>query len=331
MKTKVFESTYKDQKAISMESKEVAAQFLPSVGSKMASLIYRPLGLELLVQRPGKQYLLQPYDGNYVQGECSGFDEMFPSIDECYYEAFPWKGTKISDHGELWAIPWDLDVEGEKLHFSTHGVRFPYRFEKWAYFTSNDILRIDYKVTNLSSFDMDFMWAAHTMFNLEEGARLVLPEGVGKIVSTMSYSGRLGRYGDEHRWPTFKSKDNTTHDLSQIRSKSVKDAEKYFIKGRMPEGWCALKYVQSNLTLALSFPKDRVPYLGILTNEGGWEDLYNIFLEPCTASFDRLDVARLHNEYSTLKAKSSYEWHLNITIAEGIDFKSIVESGEIVF
>ena len=77
--------------------------------------------------------------------------------------------------------------------------------------------------------------------------------------------------------------------------------------------------------MALSFPVAHVPYLAILPNEGGWRDLYNIFLEPCTASFDRLDVARLHGQFSTVKAKSTYEWYLNLTIAEGTDFDRIGE------
>ena len=104
---KVYESRYKDQPAITIESEKIVAQFLPGIGAKLASLVYKPAGLELLVQRPNEEYLLAPYDGDYVaQGECSGFDEMFPSIDKCFYEGYPWRGTPIPDHGEVWSIPW---------------------------------------------------------------------------------------------------------------------------------------------------------------------------------------------------------------------------------
>lgn len=40
----------------------------------------------------------------------------------------------------------------------------------------------------------------------------------------------------------------------------------------------------------------QVPYLGALTNEGGWQDLSSIFLEPFTTSFDRSDAARYHGQ-----------------------------------
>jgi hypothetical protein len=288
------------------------------------------LDFELLVQRPYEKYLIEPYDGDYVAAECSGFDDMFPTIDRCFYESYPWQGTSIPDHGEVWSIPWDHSVVDDTLYFATCGVRFPYKLEKWIHFTDDVILRIDYRLTNLSNFDFDFMWAGHTMFYLEEGCELALPPGVKHVVSTMSYSGALGTYGDEFEWPTFRLPDGTRRDLRRIRPKRAKDTEKYFIKGKMPEGWCAVRYPESNFTLALSFPVTQVPYLAILPNEGGWRDLYNIFLEPCTASFDRLDVARLHGQFSTVKAKSTYEWYLNLTLAEGTDFDRIGKEGQLI-
>ena len=35
-------SRYKDQPAITLESAKIAAQFLPGIGAKMCSLIYKP-------------------------------------------------------------------------------------------------------------------------------------------------------------------------------------------------------------------------------------------------------------------------------------------------
>ena len=58
-----------------------------------------------------------------------------------------------------------------------------------------------------------------------------------------------------------------------------------------------------------------VPHLAILPAEGGWQDLYSIFLEPATASFDRLDVAHVRSECSTVKAAATYEWHLDVHLA----------------
>ena len=312
-------SRYKDQDAITLETAQISAQFLPAIGANLCSLVYRPRELELLIQRPGAAYRVARYDGDYVEeGECAGLDDMFPSIDRCFYERYPWQGTPIPDHGEVWSIPWDLTVEPDNLLFSTHGVRFPYRLEKRASFVCADTLRLAYRLTNLSDFDLDYMWAAHPMFLLEEGAILRLPAGVNRIVSTISMSESLGRYGDEFDWPVATLPHGQTRDLRKIRPKAAREMAKYFIKGKMPEGWCELTYPQSGLTLRLDFPVEEVPYLAVLPNEGGWQDLYNIFLEPATASFDRLDVARLRGEYATVSGRSANNWHLDITLIKEI-------------
>lgn len=315
MATAIYPSTYKDQPAVTLESGILAAQFLPGMGAKMASLIHKPSGFELLVQRPGSAYLAQPYAGDYVAGECSGFDDMFPTIDECFYPRPPWKGVLAPDHGEVWALAWGSQVEAESLRLAVNGVRFPYRLEKQVCFAEPSVLRIDYRLTNPVDFEFDFLWAAHIMLNLEEGARLILPAGVGKIVSRLSYSSDLGRYGDEFDWPVCTLAGGGTRDLRQMRPPAVRDAAKYFVKGRMPEGWCRLDYPGRGLALTLSFPADRVPYLGILPNEGGWQGLYNLFLEPGTASFDDLNAARARGECSTIGPRSTYEWRLDIALS----------------
>ncbi len=318
---------YKDQLAITLESETIAAQFLPGVGAKLCSLIYKPANLELLLQRPAEKYLLAPYDGGYVtEGECSGFDEMFPSIDKSFYEGYPWRGTPIPDHGEVWSIPWvctiakrdpvsGRDRVSDCLHFSVHGVRFPYRLEKWVSIFDDLTLHTDYRLTNLSGFDLDFMWAAHIMLNLEEGAELTLPDGVRKIVTALNFDGSLGRYGDEFDWPVATLSDGRRRDLRRMQPKTAANAVKYFVKGKMPEGWCRLTYPRSGCELRLSWPAERVPYFAVLPDEGGWQDLYGVFLEPATASFDRLDVARIRGECSTVRAEAIYKWHLEMRVA----------------
>ena len=330
MSIKIYDSNYKDQKAITLESSLIKAKFLPQIGSKMSSFIYKPLDLELLIHRDSKKYRVEAYDGNYLKGECSGFDEMFPSILGCCYESYPWKAAIIPDHGEVWALPWDFSIKDNKLVMQVHGVRFPYMLKKTISFTKDNILKIEYELTNPTSFIFNFLWAAHTMFILEEGAEIILPKGIDKIVSTMSYSGRLGSYGDEFSWPTFRTKEAKEEILNIMRPKSVKDSAKYYIKGKVPQGWCAIKYPNSNIILALSFPEDTVPYLGILPNEGGWDNLYNIFIEPCTSSFDRLDVAKLRGQCSSIPAKTSIDWYLNLTVHDMKSFNSIDSKGNLV-
>lgn len=318
MSGRVYESRYKDQPAMTIESDVLRAQFLPGTGAKMASLVYKPREYELLVQGPGDTYLTQPFAGEYVAGECSGFDDMFPTIDRCYCDRYPWQGTEMADHGEVWSLPWTLQAGADTLDFGVYGVRFPYRLEKRAAFPTATTLRLDYLLTNLSPFDLDFVWAAHMMINLEPDAELVLPDGVDAVVATFDVTGTFGRYGDVFDWPVATLPDGTRRDLRRLRPKSARDAYKYYVKESLPEGWCRLRYHRSQFALALAFPVAQVPYLGVLPNEGGWRDYYNIFLEPCSAPFDRPDAARYRGQGSTLKAHSTCEWFLEISLSDGV-------------
>jgi hypothetical protein len=293
------------------------------VGTNLCSLVYKPLHKEIMVQRPGEHYRVAPYAGDYVeQGECAGMDDMFPTIDRCFYEQYPWQGTALPDHGEVWSIPWDYRLDGERMHFVTHGIRLPYQLEKSVSFADEQTLHMAYSLTNLSPFAMDFLWAAHPMFVLETGAELALPGDVTRIVTVLSRDGKMGRHGDEHAWPVAELVTGERRDLRRIQPKESGNFAKYYVKGPLSAGWCELTYPASNLTLRLDFPAEQVPYLGILPNEGAWQELYCMFLEPATASFDRPDVARLRGECSTVEANGRYEWFLNITISPGANASS---------
>ena len=302
----IFESRYKNRNAVTIRNHALQFQFIPESGGKLASAVDLQTGREFMLQRDGDIYLTQPYDGVYVQGECSGFDDMFPTIDQCTYERFPWKGTPIPDHGEVWSLPWDAAVQGDSIYMKVNGVRLPYVLEKKAAFTEETTLRVDYRLTNPTPFALDFIWAAHVMIPAEEGAQIVLPDSRDQAVCIFSKSGRLGRYGSEFRWQRQR--------IDRIRPKNVGDFEKYYFREpEEGENWCAIRYPGGN-ELRLSLPGATVPYLGVLSNEGGWEGLYHVILEPCTATMDRLEAASLYQTLSRVDPYSTIDWHLDLTI-----------------
>ena len=80
----ITEGGYKDARAVILESEALRVTLIPDWGAKMASLIHKPAGVEHLNQLPGKEFLKSTYGAPYVKGEFGGFDEMFPTITECY-------------------------------------------------------------------------------------------------------------------------------------------------------------------------------------------------------------------------------------------------------
>jgi hypothetical protein len=325
-------SRYKDKDAFVLSSGGLSATVIPSAGAAIASLVDRSSGRELLVQRRGEAYRSPSYGGAYADGECSAFDDMFPTIDACHYESHPWTGAQLPDHGEVWSLPWDHAVDGTALRLRVRGVRLPYLLEKRVSIPSDRTLRVDYTLLNDTPYPMDFLWAAHVMAVIEEGSTIIVPRCCTTAMTVLSRSGRMGRYGDATSWPRFTGPDGTHHRADVCRHASVADMEKYYFRDALDEGWCAVRHPDGTL-LALSFPVATVPYLGLLLNEHAWDDRTNIFLEPCTATFDRPDVARLRGQASVVGERSTYAWHLCMTVdrlAPGERLVGVTEEGGVV-
>ena len=306
--------TYKDIDAVIIENDIIRVALLPEFGSKTVSIVYKPLNYETLWQNPGKEYIKTNYGDSYSEGEFSGFDEMFPSINRCFYEDGPWSGTEIPDHGELWSIPWEHTLEKDHVALSVQGRRFPYRLEKKVYLKVNSI-HIEYKATNLSDSDFDFIWAAHPLFNASKDMELIVPAGMDKIVN--AYPGkRLSQYGKVYDFPVARLEDGSEFNLSLVPEKNDDGYQKYYFLGKVTEGWCSLYDKAKKLNITMSFPKEKVPYLGVWLNEGGWAGQYNIAPEPATAAMDRIDFAKMWGTNSVLKGNQTYQWYLDIKIEE---------------
>ncbi|MFB2117995.1 hypothetical protein [Parapedobacter sp. 2B3] len=308
----ISQSTYKDKDSIVLENGVIRAEFLPHPGGKMVSFQSKESGFEFLVQRPGEIYKDQPFDGDYVAGECSGFDDMFPTIDVCEYQEEPWKGAKMADHGEVWSLPWESELTTDAVELKVEGVRFPYELTKRIYFLDERTLRFDYSLKNRSAFDFEFLWAGHFMFNMDVGTEVVVPNDCKRAVSVFTNANRP--YGEILNWPLFENAQGDTYAANISRPATVKAFEKYYFENKLESGWCELVYKDLPHRLRLDFTAETVPYLGILMNEGGWGGLYNIFIEPCTVCYDRPDVAKQRGQVSKVPPHSTYLWGLNLQI-----------------
>jgi galactose mutarotase-like enzyme len=318
---KISPGTYKDVSAVILENDFLKVSLLAEIGSKSTSIIYKPLNYEALWQNPGKKYKKTNYGDSYPAGEFSGFDEMFPSISRCFYENPPWAGAEIPDHGEVWTIPWQYSIEKDHLALEVRGVKLPYKLSKKVSLDANRIC-IEYQATNLSNNDMDFIWAAHPLFNTSKGMEFIVPAGMNKIVNAVPGK-RLLDYGRTYDFPIAQVADGSKFNLSLVPEKNNFGFQKYYFFDKVTEGWCVLYDPAQKLNIGLSYPKEQVPYLGMWLNEGGWDGQYNIAPEPATAAMDSITAAKLWQTGSVLKAGQFIEWYLNIDFKEGTKLTSI--------
>jgi hypothetical protein len=327
--TRVFRSAYKDQEAVVLESGEARAVLLPRWGAKLQSLVHLPDGRETLWQTVGERYRQTAYGDPYDTGELSGFDEMFPTISRCLYESAPWAGTEAPDHGEVWTLPWESALSGSSVRMTVGGVRFPYTLEKEVSLDGGTLLT-RYRAANRSSQPLDFIWAAHPLFNTVEGMQFVVPAGMDRVVNAVP-GPVLPAYGEELAFPAARPRGRGEVCLDRVPRKNATGWQKYWFASPVPEGWCMLHDPASVFTVGLAWPRERVPYLGMWLNEGGYAGQFNIAPEPATAAMDRIDFSRMWGMGSVLAAGERREWHLAISLAAGRRPRALAEDGRFIY
>ncbi len=306
-----MKTTYKNKTGIVLETAALRTVILPEPGAKMASLVNKETGYEYMLQREGSVYRERSYAGSFVEAECSGYDDMFPTIDECFCEQGAWKDIRMPDHGEVWSLPWTVEEEKEsEAIVLVHGIRFPYCLRKRLFFPEPNCLQVDYELKNESPFVFDYLWAGHLMLNLQEGTRIEVPSECREAVSVLSKGG--ARFGESHQWPYLKNVQGERYPANVVRSPQTEGFEKIYFMDRLQNGWCRLHYPDGNI-LKVAFTTKNVPYLGLLINEKGDDNLYTIIVEPCSIGFDRPDLARKFGQRSVLPGKGSVQWSLQLS------------------
>ena len=310
----IREATYKDTPSYVIESEVLRAEFV-AAGGRMVSLQDRRIGHEFLFQQNEAQYIRGQYDVPMALNQAAGYDDMFPTITECFDDTPPWNGIRMPDHGELWSLDWNVEKSSDSLSLSVHGIRLPYRFSRGITFPEPNRLRMVYRLENLAPFVMPYLWSAHAMFRPEEGTRILLPEECRTATVGFSHSGRLGKYGDHITWPNWTDSQGAPHNLSVVRSPTTNDVEAYTFPDRLSHGMCGLHWPSIKRTLRISFPVETVPFLTVLVGEGLKSDpRFFVLLEPCSAPFARLDTSKYYTQDSAVPKSGSREWYVDFTV-----------------
>jgi galactose mutarotase-like enzyme len=324
----ITRGSFKGEAALVLENEFLRAVILPEWGAKTVSLVHRASGTETLWQNPSPTFTRTGYGDPYGNGEFAGFDEMFPTISRCFYESAPWAGSEVPDHGEVWSIPWESAEGFDHVTLTVNGVRFPYRLQKTVSL-QEDKLHARYTAESLSDHPLDFIWAAHPLFNAVQGMKFIVPRGMRRIINAVP-GPVLGGYGGKFEFPAARRDDGQTIRLDLVPPRNDTGYQKYWFEQKVTEGWCILHDPGGRLSIGMSFPPEQVPWLGMWLNEGGFAGQYNIAPEPATAAMDRIDFSKMWDRGSLLKPGEKREWHLTITVAEGGEPSAMTAGGDFV-
>ncbi len=301
----VYENNYKNLKSVVLDNRDLRVEIVPAAGARTASILFKSADCELLWQNTGKVHAPVSYAQPFPDGEKAGFDEMFPTINKCLCPDFPWRGVELPDHGEVWAIPWSDEKRTEDVVFSVFGVRLPYRLSKRVRLEGSSIKTV-YRVENLSPFPMPFLYAAHPLFNVDKDDRIIVPDNLTSVINAVP-SVDLPDYGREYGW---------TKEFSDMPEKTCDGYRKYYFRQKNTAGWSVLRREKQGFEIKMSVSADKLPWLGIWMNSGGWDSQYNLALEPASAPMDDPVAARAWGNESVLSPCEVREWALDIEISD---------------
>ena len=300
---RTLETTYKGIEAYLLQDGELSV-ILSNYGAKLQSIRFRDK--EYLVQNASSdRYRISQRNDCFMQGEFSGFDDMFPNISAGVYVGGAFDGTLLPDHGEVWSATWDGEITDAGVRLSVSGVALPYRLEKHVQ-VSGSTITLNYALTNLSDQAFEFIWAAHPLFVLEEGTRLDLPN-VTQIVNVFGGQRYLGEDGQKHGWPVS----DDLRDLSEL-TPSNQCQNKYYVENERVENRSRICYPDGTIVSLLGI---NAPYLGVWADEG--VQMSCIAPEPCTGAYDT--QARAHSSGRISKIEPHATNHFGVILSfEGV-------------
>jgi len=278
--SKVAETRINALRAVELENNWLKLSILPDVGAKIYDLISKRTGRNLLWHNPRIAPQPYPIEGNFDNYWCGGWDDGFPTCDECDHG-----GEHYPNLGELRSVRWTVEAAGVKggqavARLSSFGPISPVRAEKTIILAGDaPVVRMRNAITNLGPLPLDFIWGTHPALDPTPETILRVPARTGIV--GQSSDPKLGKPGQRYAWPMLETPAGHT-DMSRVQGFEAKICCGHYATD-LEAGWYAVEDERTGAGFALKFPVDVCPYLWMWLVYGGWRGYHHVILEPWTS------------------------------------------------
>lgn len=253
---------------IRLDSPFLSVKVAPALGGRIASLVDKSSGRELLWRNKALKLQALPANSAYDPNFYGGIDELLPNdLPETFC------GVACPDHGELWTLPLNAHVWENRLRL--HGVlpRFglEYMREMWL---SNECacLEFAYRITNRAGQPREFLWKLHAAVAVEPGDTIECPAAHARVVDP-AWSRRKSL--TPFAWPTA---DGRAVNVVPQPDGTVD----FFYLYDLSEGRMSLRSSTRGIELAYEFDPTMFRCCWLFASYGGFDGHYTVILEPCT-------------------------------------------------
>ncbi len=300
-----------------LESRDLRLTILPKRGAKISSLWRKSNRAELLWQpatSPADTRLTGDPSVAFDASQAWGWDEMFPAIGAETFEDTSGTRTIVPDHGEVWTLPWQVvevieTDDAPRITLEVTGEAFPYRLTRTTILTGATV-RNEYRLENGGDNDLPWMWAAHPLFALGKGNRLVAPPGWDRVRNAYDSPAMRG-YDRLYRYPGRRP------ELDVLPDPESGVAMKYFFERPNTDPTAALTLLNPEAKLGISVRADPAvtPWFGVWCNAGGLFGHRNLAIEPASAPMDTLSAAARLGRLPRLPPGGSISWWMEVSVS----------------
>jgi galactose mutarotase-like enzyme len=317
--SEILDSVWHGMDAITIEGDVLRATILPGLGAKIASLVDKRVDHEWLVGPDSRPVRPVPYGATWAEHDMSGWDEMFPTINACPYPGPAAPGTPLPDHGEVWSMPWSREpAAADELALGVTGRALPYRLIRTAS-VEGASLRLRYRVVNQGTDPLSCLWAAHPQFTVSAETRIVLAPEVHEVLRVYDPGMGWQARGTVQTWPEALDPSGHPVRLDRVGVVTEKDCRKLYMTPEQRANWAGLVDAGSGNWLRLKWDAGMVPYLGLWVDEGCFNTVSTVALEPTTGFYDSLATAAQAGRVVTIAPKATTDWEVVVQVgSEGI-------------
>jgi galactose mutarotase-like enzyme len=276
-----------------LENEHLRVVIVPTLGAKIVSLVDKATNHEWLAP-PTNPVRARAYGDTFTDHDLAGWDEMFPTIVACPSPREP--SAMLPDHGEVWALPWDVNFVNERyLDTQVTGRAMPYELMRVAQLSDEGSLVLAYKLRNTGHASLFGLWAAHPLFNANQHTRIELPAQVTHVVNVVEHP----VWGAPDRVLDYPVMSGIAQRLDRVGDAARKDYRKFYVPPEQPVASVALVQEDIGRSLRISW-RGAVPrYLGVWVDEGTYSRGTTVALEPASGYYDSLKLA-IKNQRSTV-------------------------------
>lgn len=311
-------SEWREQPAWALESDRLRVVTTPGVGAKIVSIYDKAAGHEWLVAPADRPFGPPAYGATFIEQDMSGWDEMFPTIKACAYpQPGPYAGAALPDHGEVWALPWEVvAAEHGALTLSVEGRALPYRLARTLRLDDPATLRLSYTVTHSGAHPIAALWAAHPQFSAGDATRIALPDTVRELYNVRDIPD-WGAWGLRYSWPRARNRRGQWVDLDRVAPPESGTCRKLYVPPEVAIGWAALVEERAGHWLRLEWSPQDVPYLGLWVDEGAVNSVRTAALEITTGFHDSLVTAWEKRAVPVLAPGERRTWEVLLRVGTG--------------